>query len=399
MARNYFLFAAFNLVDHPEPASGDGAGRGARGRCRSRHDPGGDEMNALRAMDVPYTIEVLDESEGLPLLIQARADSDPERLASWIAEHHEWLRQCLIEHGALLFRGFAVESAPTFERVVRAIDDELKNEYLGTSPRNGLTDYVFTASELPPFYPIPQHCEMSFTRNPPRRLFFCCLEAPAEGSGETPLADFRKVLRDLDPALVRRFEERGLRIVRNYSGPSGGSRFDPWRLKRWDEMFLSTDREAVDARCREEGFEPVWTEADGLRLVSTQPITREHPETGGRLWHNHSTTFHLSMAPGEYRRIHERRPTLRHWLLWQLSRGMVALQKLTRSTDELAMQCTFADGSDIPDADMEAIREAVWRHMVVFPWQRGDIVAIDNYAVSHGRLPYQGPRQVAVCWA
>ncbi len=141
-------------------------------------------MNALGAVDVPYTIEVLDESEGLPLVIQARADTDPVRLASWIAAHRDWLRQCLIEHGALLFRGFAVESAPTFERVVRAIDD-----------------------------------------------------------------------------------------------------------------------------------------------------------------------------------------------------------------------CTFADGTDIPDADMEAIREAVWRHMVVFPWQRGDIVAIDNYAVSHGRLPYQGPRQVAVCWA
>ena len=29
----------------------------------------------------------------------------------------------------------------------------------------------------------------------------------------------------------------------------------------------------------------------------------------------------------------------------------------------------------------------------------GDVVAIDNFAVSHGRLPYRGPRNVAVAWA
>ena len=27
------------------------------------------------------------------------------------------------------------------------------------------------------------------------------------------------------------------------------------------------------------------------------------------------------------------------------------------------------------------------------------VFAIDNFAVSHGRLPFQGPRSVAVCWA
>ena len=27
------------------------------------------------------------------------------------------------------------------------------------------------------------------------------------------------------------------------------------------------------------------------------------------------------------------------------------------------------------------------------------VVAIDNFAVSHGRLPYSGPRLIAVAWA
>jgi len=348
----------------------------------------------------PYRIHTLDGSEdGLPLVFEPDGDRDPRRLAAWIRANHDWVGDKLLHHGGLLFRGFDVDDAPAFESIARAVDDDLKNEYLGTSPRNALTDYVFTASELPPFYPIPQHCEMSFIAHPPRRLFFTCLLAPAEGSGETPLADFRKVLRDLDPAIRRRFENGGLRIVRNYSGPEGGGRFNLWQLKRWDEMFLTTDRAVVEEKCRAEGFDPVWLPSGGLRLISSQPITRRHPVSGEEVWHNHSTTFHLSAAPGEYERIYRLRPTWRNWFFWQLGRVLVALQRLTQRPDDLAMHCTYADGSEISDADMERIRDVVWKHLVVFPWRRGDVVAIDNYAVSHGRLPFQGPRQVAVCWA
>jgi len=354
----------------------------------------------MTAASSPYDISTLDNSPaGLPLVVGARDDRDPAHLVDWIGAHHDELATRLAQHGAILFRGFDVFDAPTFERVARAIDDHLENEYLGTSPRNALTDYVFTASELPPFYPIPQHCEMSFIAEPPKRLFFCCLLAPAAGSGETPLADFRRVLRDLPAETRRRFEQRGLRIVRNYAGPDGGGRFDFWKLKRWDEMFLTADRGAVEEKCRAEGFEPEWLPGGGLRLISSQPITRRHPLTGEEVWHNHSSTFHISAAPGEYERIYRLRPTARNWFFWQLARTLVALQRWTKKPDELAMHCTYADGGEIPDEEMERVREAVWRNLVIVPWQRGDVVAIDNYAVAHGRLPYQGPREVAVAWA
>lgn len=356
-------------------------------------------MAAPASPRTPYEIRTWNGApDGLPLVVEARDDRDPAHLRAWLAAERPWLLDRLAAHGAVLFRGFAVDDAPAFEAVARAIDDELQNEYLGTSPRNALTSHVFTASELPPFYPIPQHCEMSFIAHPPRRLFFCCLVEPAPGSGETPLADFRKVLRDLDPGLVKRWEERGLRIVRNYAGPDGGGRFDLWKLKRWDEMFGTTDRATVEAKCRAEGFEPTWTAGGGLRLVSTQPVTRVQPATGERVWHNHANTFHLSQAAGEYARIAALRPTWTHWGLLQLARVLEALQR-RKPADELAMQCTFADGGEIPRADLEAVRDAIWKHLVIVPWRRGDVVAIDNYAVSHGRLPYSGPREIAVCWA
>jgi len=344
----------------------------------------------------PYRID-----GDLPLRIRPGRSGSREvaALCQWLKEEATWVQDRIVAHGALLFRGFAVHDAHDFERIARAVDPDLKNEYLGTSPRDSITPYVFSASELPGFYPIPQHCEMSFTANPPRRVFFSCLVPPAEGSGETPLCDFRKVWRDLDPDTKGRFEAGGMRIVRNYSGPSGGGRFDLWKLKRWDEMFLTTDRAAVEATCLEQGFEPTWTENEGLRLVSTQPVHRDHPVTGEGVWFNHSTTFHLSTAEGEYKRIAELRPTLRNTLLHQVvARGLTAVQQ-RRSAEEQSMHVTRLDGSEIPAADMEAIRDVVWQHMVVQPWRRGDVVAIDNLSTSHGRLPYRGPREIAVCWA
>lgn len=347
----------------------------------------------------PYDVRPLDNHpDRLPLVISARGDRDVDRLCAWLRANRDWVGGQLRQWGAVLVRGFDVHDAPAFEKVARAFDDDLKNEYLGTSPRNALTPHTFTASELPPFYPIPQHCEMSFTKNPPARLFFSCLTEPAGGSGETPLCDFRRVLEDLDPALVARFEKKGIRIVRNYAGAASASRFNPFQLKRWDEMFLTTDRATVEARCREEGFEPVWTGQDGLRLVSTQPVTRVHPETGVRAWHNHVTTFHPTQAAGEYRRIHALRPTLKHWLLLQVARLLERMER-RRPSEELAMHCTHLDGSPMADADIEAVRAAVWKHLVAYPWKKGDVCAIDNFAVSHGRLPYSGPRMIAVAWA
>jgi alpha-ketoglutarate-dependent taurine dioxygenase len=335
----------------------------------------------------------------LPLVVQARSAADATDLVGWIGSEHAAIRGELARAGALLFRGFAVNDAPAFERVARAIDPNLGNEYLGTSPRNGLTRHVFTASELPPFYPIPQHCEMSFTAKPPRRLFFACLVEPAAGSGETPLCDFRRVLADLDPAVRRRFEERGIRIVRNYGAPGAKSALNPFQLKGWDEMFGTTDRAAVESVCAREGFTPTFTPHGGLRLVSTQAVTRVHPETGELAWHNHVTTFHASAPAEEYRRIFALRPTLRHLAFWQLSRVLAAAQRLRKAKDDLAMHCTHADGSEIADADVAHVLDVIWRHLVIVPWRRGDVVAIDNFAVSHGRLPYQGPRQIAVAWA
>ena len=337
----------------------------------------------------------------LPLVIEPadRASRGAASLLAWMYAERDPLRRLLTHHGALLLRGFAVEDAATFEAVARAVDPALKNDYLGTSPRNAITDYVFSASELPPYYPIPQHCEMSFTLAPPVRLFFWCQLASTGPGGETPLVDMRTVLRDLDPAVRARFEERGVRNIRNYVGPEGGSRFDLWKLKRWDEMFGTTDRGRVEAICGKEGFACAWKAGGRLQLANTQPAIKRHPITGEPAWFNHSQVFHLSSVPAEYAYIARRLGGWRYRGLHALARALVTLKRRTSAVEDQAMHCTFGDGGEIGDGDMDKVREAIWKNLVFPKWQTGDVVMIDNDAVAHGRMPYRGPRRVAVAWA
>jgi alpha-ketoglutarate-dependent taurine dioxygenase len=344
---------------------------------------------------------LLDARLRFPLVIEpeARRARDAAWLAGWLRNHAAYVEAQLVEHGALLLRGFEVRTPQQFEDVARAVSSELKNDYLGTSPRDALSPYTFSASELPPYYPIPAHCEMSFTKRPPRRLFFCCLVPNAAPGGETPLVDFRGVWRDLDPEVRARFEAKGVRNIRNYVGPQGGSRFDLWKLKRWDEMFQTTDRTEVERKCAENGFEATWKSEGRLALINTQPAMKRHPKSGVPVWFNHTQVFHLDAAASEYRRVAARLGKKRYLALGKFAALAVALKRRFVAADDQAMHCTFGDGSPISSSDIESLYDAIWRNMVAFPWQRGDVTVIDNDAVAHGRMPYSGPRRIAVAWS
>jgi hypothetical protein len=211
------------------------------------------------------------------------------------------------------------------------------------------------------------------------------------------VCDIRAVWSALVPEVRERFVARGLRIVRN-DVPPGTEPGDPSQLKGWDEMFLTTDRAAVEAKCAEEGFEPSWRKDGGLKLAHTQPTFRDPAVAGERVWHNHLTTFHRGTASAEYRRIAEFRPSERYGNFLERARARDATLR-AKDPEAQSMHCTHEDGGEIDDRDIEAVRDAVWEYQVVTAWRRGDVLALDNHPMSDGRLPYEGERHIAVCWA
>ena len=332
------------------------------------------------------------------LLIESEGRNTKQELASYLEENKTEIEQKLVKHGAILFRNFDIKSAQDFEDIAHQIDPELKNNYLGTSPRNSITKYTFSASELPNFYPIPQHCEMSFLRYPPRKLFFFSQLAPNR-HGETPICDFRKVYQQLGVGLRNQFREKGVKTIRNYEGPNAKTKLDLWKLKRWDEMFQTTDKSVVEASCKTNEIEFEWLPNDKLRLINRQPAIANHPVTGEDVWFNHTQVFHKYAAAIEYKHIRKRQNTLSSSFFSGLTSFLTATKGITQNNSDLGTHTLFGDDAEIRRDMVEHIMEVIWNNMQFFSWQNGDILAIDNFSTSHGRMPYTGPREIYVCWA
>ncbi|WP_421717780.1 TauD/TfdA family dioxygenase [Algiphilus sp.] len=334
---------------------------------------------------------------GLPLVITASAPNTA--LASWLEVHRKEVMAARRQHGALCFRGFAVDEAQAFEDAARVIAPDLQCEYLGQSPRRKLSNYVFTSSELPPHYPIPQHAEMSFYYDrAPHSLFFWCATASRFG-GATPLTDLRRVVQALDPEVREAFEQRGVRHIRAYEGPRAKRSWDVFQFKRWHEVYGTEDKAEVERIAAEAGDEVVWGPNDRLTLYSTHPAFRHHPETGELAWFNHSQVMHLTATPHELFRQARLLKSPRLLAAATALKAIATAKHRLLPAEKQSYHVTFADGGEIPARMIRHVCDVIWDHTVVMPWQRGDVLAIDNASVAHGRMPFRGERLVAVAWA
>ena len=64
--------------------------------------------------------------------------------------------------------------------------------------------------------------------------------------------------------------------------------------------------------------------------------------------------------------------------------------------EDLPRNCYYGDGSRIEDSVMNEIL-SVYQHLEVsFPWQKGDILMLDNLLTAHARNHFVGPRQIMV---
>jgi alpha-ketoglutarate-dependent taurine dioxygenase len=337
----------------------------------------------------------------LPLIVEPTSKRNSKtHLIEWIQSDAKKFSKSFLEAGAVLFRGFQIKTPKDFQDIALQIDPRLEKEYYGTSPRNSVTgtDYVYTASELPAYYPIMQHCEMSYVQNPPVTLFFYCHIEPKYG-GETPLCDFRKVYAQLDTSIRQEFDKKGVISVRNYSGLKSNTKWNLFELKRWDQVFRTTDKSEVERQCKEQDIEFEWCKNDRLRLIHRTAASIQHPVSGDRTWFNHSQVFHVSASQYEYESIHDRQNRFNSLLWKQLTKLMVQVKKRNAKPMDQSLNVLFGDGTSIPDSYIAHIEEVIWNNLVIIPWKKNDVIAIDNFSTSHGRLPYKGAREILACWS
>jgi alpha-ketoglutarate-dependent taurine dioxygenase len=313
----------------------------------------------------------------LPWLIRAPAGGSVELLVTLLEQEPERLHELLLRHGALLFRGFGVAEPADLARLVAAAHGTTMRYVGGISPRQTVRGDVYTSTELPPRVRIPLHSELSYLAAYPRHLWFTCL-LPADEGGETVIADARRVYLGIDPGVRRRFDALGVRYRCSFHGDSPFfallERFQ--RMTRsWMETFESSDRAVVEERCRALGASWRWLPSGRLVLDILRPAAIDHPETGERAWFNSAHLFRLN-------------PRYLGRLNYRLSQ-LVFLRPETRTHD-----ARYGDGSDIDPATIEHLFDVLDAETVAFPWQRGDVLWLDNRLCMHGRNPFRGRRRV-----
>lgn len=275
--------------------------------------------------------------------------------------------ELLERHGAVLLRGCGIARAEEFHHVVSRFGDSLIDSYRGgNTPREAVSEGVFTSTEYPARYDITLHNELSYAAAWPTRLFFCCLDAPDSG-GATPVCDGEALLGALSPQVRERLAT-GVVYQQHLHGGFGLG-------KSWQDTYETEDRAVVEGFLRETGADFTWTPEGGLRVRQHRPALRKNPRTGRETWFNQADQWHPSNLPGE---------------------DAQTLLSLVEDVEDLPHYVTYGDGTPFSDEDLAEVRAAQRAHRLAEPWQAGDIMIVDNMSVLHGREAFTGTRKVVV---
>ncbi len=293
-----------------------------------------------------------------PVTIQARAEVN---LAAWLESNKTVVAETLRKNGAVLFRQFDVETNAAFQQCTAALSDRPMMYSDRSSPRTQVDNALYTSTDHPPDQFIHMHSELSYSHNWPMQILFYCRQ-PAESGGETPIADTRTVLALLPREVQEEFEAKGILYLRNLVDEVGLS---------WREVYQTDSKEEIEHMCRANHIDLTWKSDKHLTISWQRPAIRRHPVTGEQVWFNHGLFFNtFSLEP--------------------------AIRRVLEEQDMIPFQTAFGDGTPIPVATLEAIREAYTKALAAFRWQRKDVLLLDNMLMAHGRNAYTGKRSILV---
>ncbi len=285
-------------------------------------------------------------------------------LAGWMARNRPLVEASLHQYGGILFRDFVREEGADGLNAFRSVTDGFWESSMSyqqrSSPRTALGGNVYTSTDHPADQSIHMHNELSYAPAWPMKIMFFCA-TPAAAGGETPIADSRRVCSALSAATREKFAARGIRYRRNLNGTTG---------LPWQEVFQTGSRAEAEEACRHNRMTYEWKEGDRLELTWTKPAVVPHPVTGQQVWFNHGLFFNrFALDP---------------------------LVNQTLTEDELPFNTFYGDGTPIETEVLAEVAQAFEAAKVVFPWQRGDLLLLDNMLMAHGRNPYVAPRKIAV---
>ncbi|MFP6753166.1 MAG: TauD/TfdA family dioxygenase [Pirellulaceae bacterium] len=298
-----------------------------------------------------------------PLVLEPVGEApDLDATINWLGGQASILKDQAASHGAILFRGFSLQTDRDFDRFITAF--ELENfpyrKSLSNAVRINRTERVFTANESPPEVNIYLHHELAQTPFYPSHLFFFC-EKPAGSGGATSLCRSDELwsrLEEVEPEFAAACRGRGLLYSSTMPAEDDP---DSGMGRSWQSTFRAETREGAEQRMGELDYSWQWLADGGLRATTpVLPAVREL-DTGRTSFFNQLIAAYQGWS----------------------AEGV--------SPDE---SITFGDGSRLDGAAVQTAVEIAESLSFDIPWQQGDVALVDNYVCMHGRRTFQGERKI-----
>lgn len=287
------------------------------------------------------------------------ANTGSTELPEFLVAKKQEIEISLSEFGALLFRGFSVNTAQGFQTALEKITPEPFDYRGGGSPRTKVLGKISTSTEYSARQSIPLHIEGSYFLTAPKFIWFYA-QHPVLDRGNTPLGDMRKFVQSIDKNVVDEFVEKGLVYIANFHDGSGFG-------KSWQQAYGTNDKVEVSAYLKSRQSTYEWKVDGSLRVDLHAPAMRAHSETGDNYWCNQAQNWHPALQDSKTRQ---------------------AAKKVYGDAVNFPKTVLFGDYSEISDSHIKHINEKLTEAEVDFDWQKNDVMLLDNQWISHGRQPF-----------
>ncbi|XP_057977427.1 clavaminate synthase-like protein At3g21360 isoform X3 [Malania oleifera] len=183
---------------------------------------------------------------------------------------------------------------------------------------------------------------------------------PASG-GETPIVRSHivyKRMKERYPEFVERLEQHGLLYTRvlgeedDPSSPIG---------RGWKSTFLTKDKNTAEERAAGLGMKLEWLEDTVKTIMGPIPAIKFDETRQQKIWFNSMVAAYTG---------------------WEDARN------------DPVKAVTFGDGKPLPADIIYDCLKILDEESVAIPWQRGDVLLLDNLAVLHSRRSFDPPRRV-----
>ena len=348
----------------------------------------------------------------MPLVFEAKERADTEFLQNFLKANSENLMEDVAKYGALLFRGFAIQSDHDFENAILSVNglQGISQAFMSEHGRDRVDDlkYVLHTNTIfktgGTLYLGGFHSENYYTPDVPGFISFCCLKPSTQG-GETGLINMEKVYEHLDETLKKKLENSAYFV-------------EKWLISDVAKRY-KISAETVESICRQFDL-PIIGEGENKLILMHKPSIFLHPLTqkkalqinmfslptldralrncfledyAGNSWFWHR--FVWKLPPALFKAIENVFVFFAAFFhspkeLFQIIESKWKTDWAFKKTGETLLKVN----SCFSETEIDQLARLMRNFYCSTLWQKGDILLVDNRKVAHAGMPGSGPRLI-----